>query len=117
MSSQLARDVREISDSSQVFEHHGWARKHVLFYLVPGSDLRTLAAMLFGAHPDEASPSNFPSSSFFSLSLREKGGAWGPRQSCHVVMSTLEMTLPNPNLRVRTLLAFLSGVLVLGSVW
>lgn len=72
VSSQRARDVREISDSSQSPGHHGWAR-NTFSFLVPGSELRPLLPCC-RAHPGEASPSNFLSFySYYSLSLRGKG--------------------------------------------
>lgn len=115
--SRCAGDLRFVPS----FEHHGTARNTFSFLLVPGSDLRTLAAMPSGPHRDEALPSNLKNSySSSSLSLRGMGkGGLGATAvlSCHAVMSTPAMILAKPSLRVRTLLALLSSVLVLGSVW
>lgn len=121
--SRCAGDLRFVPS----FEHHGRRGNTFSFLLVPGSDLRPLLPCCSGrgAHLDEASPSKFPSSSFSSCSLSSlrgpgEGGVWGPRPCCHVVMLScpcLATILTKPSLRVRTLLALLSGALVLGSVW
>lgn len=110
--SRCAGDLRFVPS----FEHHGWARNTFSFTAWYRARTYEPCCHAAGLHPDEASPSK-SKNSFSSLSLRGKGGIWGPRPCCHLVMSTLAITLPRPSLRVRTLLALLSGVLVLGSVW
>lgn len=90
MSSQPARDVREISDSSQVFEHHGWARNTSSFTGTGARIYEPLLPCSLGPTRMKPHPRTFllsSSSSSFSLSLRgKKGGSLGAAEElscCH----------------------------------
>jgi hypothetical protein len=96
-----------------------------LFWYCCGLGVTTLAAMPLGStrmkpHPrNSPPPCRRPPSSYSSSSLRGKGGL-GATAVRAVMLLSLPMqtiSLSRPSLRVRTLLALSSGVLVLGSVW